>query len=113
MKTSSASKPLPFVVEDALTRLGQRVSLARRARGMTQSDLAAKAGVSLSTMLSIEKGAPTVQVGYTLMALWALGLEGTFETLSRLGSDEELSALMAEAIPLRVHSRRARKVAPK
>lgn len=97
-------KTFPFIVEDALEDLGERISLARRARRLTQPDLAAKAGIGLSTLLSIEKGAPTVQIGSVLMVLWALGLEGTFDTLSELGSDKELSELMADSVPLKVRS---------
>jgi transcriptional regulator with XRE-family HTH domain len=99
-------KTFPFVVEDALTDLGERISLARRARRLTQPDLAAKAGIGLSTLLSIEKGHPTVQIGSVLMVLWALGLEGTFGTLSELGSDKDLSELMADAVPLKVRTAR-------
>jgi transcriptional regulator with XRE-family HTH domain len=99
-------KTLPFIVEDSLVDLGERISLARRARRITQPDLAAKAGISLSTLTAVEKGTPTVQIGSVLMVLWALGLEGTFDTLSSLGSDKELSALMADSIPLTVHPKR-------
>ncbi len=99
-------KILPFVVEDALGDLGERISLARRARRITQPDLAAKAGISLSTLLAIEKGTPTVQIGSVLMVLWALGLEGTFDTFTQLGSDKELSELMADAVPLTVRPKR-------
>ncbi|WP_431262807.1 hypothetical protein ACQ859_22305 [Roseateles chitinivorans] len=97
---------MPFVVEDSLADLGERISLARRARRITQPDLAAKAGISLSTMLAVEKGTPTVQIGSVLMVLWALGLEGTFDTLSNLGSDKELTELMADSIPFTVQPKR-------
>lgn len=99
-------KTLPFVIEDSLADLGERISLARRARRITQPDLAAKAGIGLSTLLAVEKGAPTVQIGSVLMVLWALGLEGTFDQLSSLGSDRELTELMADTIPLTVQPKR-------
>ncbi len=102
-----AVKGYPFVVEDALIDLGQRISLVRRARRITQPDLAAKAGIGLSTLLAIEKGAPTVQIGSVLMVLWALGLEDTFDTLARLGSDKELTELMADSVPRAVRPRRS------
>ena len=47
-----------------------------------------------------------MQIGSYLMVLWALGLEGTFDTFSNLGSDKELTALMADCIPLTVQPRR-------
>ena len=40
--------------------LGERLRLVRRAKGLTQPDLAAQIGVSLSTMVQMEKGSPTV-----------------------------------------------------
>ena len=106
MKTSASARPLPFVVEDALTALGRRISVARRARLMSQPDLAEKAGISLSTLAAIEKGAPTVQIGFTLTVLWALGLEGTFEFFSTVGADEELTSLMEDTLPKRIYSKR-------
>jgi transcriptional regulator with XRE-family HTH domain len=102
MKTSGAISTLPFPVEDALKTLGSRISLARRARGMTQPDLAARAGIGMSTLLAIERGASTVQIGFTLNTLWALGLEGTFAFVGAFGSDSEMTSLMAESVPKRV-----------
>ncbi|WP_431104392.1 helix-turn-helix domain-containing protein [Roseateles noduli] len=101
-------KNYPFILEDSLEDLGDRISLARRARRLTQQDLAAKAGIGLSTLLAVEKGTPSVQIGSVLMVLWALGLEGTFDSLSNLGSDKELSELMADFVPLRVRPRKPR-----
>lgn len=105
---SMSLKTFPFIVEDSLAALGERISLARRARRLTRPDLAARAGIGLSTLVAIETGAPTVQIGSVLMVLWGLGLEGTFDTLSNLGSDKELSALMADAVPLRVRTPKRR-----
>ena len=99
-------KTFPFIVEDSLEDLGARISLARRARRLTRPDLAAKAGIGLSTLVAVENGAPTVQIGSVLMVLWALGLEGTFDCLSNLGSDKDLSAYMADFVPLRVRARK-------
>lgn len=101
-----SAKQLPFIVEESLAALGKRISLARRARALTQPDLAEKAGISLSTLLAIEKGAPTVQIGSVFSALWALGLEGTFEALESVGESPELTALLADTLPQRVRGRR-------
>jgi DNA-binding XRE family transcriptional regulator len=54
MKTSASLQLLPFEVEETLLQLGGRVAAARKARGLTQQDLAAKAGIGLNTMVSIE-----------------------------------------------------------
>ena len=68
---------LPLLAEDALRRLGLRINRARRARVLTQADLAFKSGLSLSTMAAIESGSPTVQMGVYLSVLFTLdALEG-------------------------------------
>lgn len=112
MKSSAAIHLLPFEVEDILASLGQRVSAARRARGLTQPDLAAKAGIGMSTMVAIEKGAPTVQFGFWLSVLWALDLLEGFAQLAQLGRDPASAALMEEHLPKRVRNRRKPKAAP-
>ena len=61
MKTSESRDMLPLPAEDALLRLGRRINRARRARMLTQSDLAFSSGVSLSTLAAMESGSPTGQ----------------------------------------------------
>ena len=87
MKRSASAHLLPLAAEELLRTLGNRISLARRARRLTQPDLAAKVGVGLSTMRQIECGAPTVQIGFYIAALWALDmlqeLQAAVEELGR------------------------------
>lgn len=106
MKTSASMHLLPFEVEAFLKGLGVRISKTRRARGLTQPDLAAKAGIGMNTMVAIEKGAPTVQFGFWLSVMWALDLLEGFGELTQLGRDPGNSALLEEHLPLRVRSKR-------
>ena len=46
-----------------LRLLAERVRTVRKARGLTQADLAAKAGISANTLVTMEKGAGSVQLG--------------------------------------------------
>lgn len=78
MKRSAHSQTLPLAAESVLRTLGERLRVVRRAKGLTQPDLAAQIGVSLSTMVQMEKGAPTVQIGFYAAALWALDLVDEF-----------------------------------
>ncbi len=110
MKTSASVNLLSFEVEDILKDLGKRVSVARRALGLTQPDLAAKAGIGMSTMVAIEKGSPTVQFGFWLSVLWALDLLEGFSELTKLGRDTKSAALLEEHLPQRVRSTRKPKV---
>jgi transcriptional regulator with XRE-family HTH domain len=75
---------------------------------LTQADLAAKAGVGLSTIVAIEKGAPTVQLGFWLNALWALDLLQPFAQLTQLGLGAPGTALLEAQLPQRVRSSRKR-----
>ncbi len=108
MKTSASLHLLPFEVEEILLKLGGRVAAARKARELTQQDLAAKAGIGLNTMVSIEKGASTVQFGFWLNVLWALDLLDDFSQLSQLGHDSGSVALLEASLPQRVRRKRAR-----
>lgn len=61
-------------VASALSNLGHRLAIARKARELTQEDLASAAGVGLSTLRKVEAGAQGVAVGNVLRILQALGL---------------------------------------
>lgn len=61
---------------DALQVLGLEIARGRRARRMTQGELAERAGISKNTLRSVEQGAPTVAAGiyFELAALVGLNL---------------------------------------
>ena len=61
--------------------LGERVALARRARGLTQRDLAHLAGVGASSIVALEKGHSGVALGTLARALDALGLLAEIDEL--------------------------------
>ena len=86
-----------------LRALGERVRTVRKARGLTQPDLAAKAGISTNTLVTMEKGGGSVQMGYWLQVLWALDLlDGLNDVVSRLGRDDGDVALLEAQLPERV-----------
>lgn len=64
--------PLPLEVQVALHALGSRIALARKEHGYSQRVLADMMGVSLTTLVGIEKGLPTVQIGHYARAAWLL-----------------------------------------
>ena len=57
----------------ALRNLGRGIQLARRRRRIRQRDLAARMGVSVSTLRALEAGEPGVSMGSLAMALLSLG----------------------------------------
>ena len=73
MPTKKAN-PIPVLVEHSLVGLGSRVAIARKARAMTQVDLARLSDVGISTVASLEAGYHGVSVGNFLKVLKALDL---------------------------------------
>ena len=103
MRTSSSPQRLPFEAEDTLHALAERVRTVRKARGLTQPDLASKAGISTNTLVTMEKGGGSVQLGYWLKVLWALDiLHGFTDAVGQLGRDEGDIARLESQLPQRV-----------
>ena len=89
---SARSRPVPVVVGSALERLGVRVTMARKLRGLTQEDLGHLADVSTSTVRSLEDGAEGVAIGNLFKVLQALGLLDQVEKLLDPRDDPETLA---------------------
>jgi transcriptional regulator with XRE-family HTH domain len=68
------ANPIPVLVEHSLVGLGARIAVARRARALTQADLARLSDVGTSTVASLEAGYHGVSVGNFLKVLNALDL---------------------------------------
>lgn len=96
----------PRAVADALVDWGTAIRTARIRREWRLPDLAAKAGVSASTLKSVERGAPGVGAGAYLSAMWALGLLGLAAPLTDPASDEAGVLLEAQRRKTRVRTPR-------
>lgn len=105
MKTRILKELLPYQAGEALDSLGAMVSATRRQRGITQADLAAKAEVSPSTIVDIEKGAPSVQIGHWVKVLWALDQVERFTKVAATDIDPVGIQLMMDRLPKRVRPR--------
>jgi len=66
--------PIPVLVENSLVGLGLRITIARKARALTQAELARLSDVGTSTVASLEAGYHGVSVGNFLKVLKALDL---------------------------------------
>ncbi len=55
--------------------LGTEIARARRARRFTQAELAERAGISVSTLSSVERGSPAVSIGIVLEVATLLGID--------------------------------------
>ena len=74
-KTMSArTRTYSRLTTEALRLLGKQVRLARKQRRMSESDLAARAGIARSTLQQIEKGDPRVEIGLAFEAATLAGV---------------------------------------
>jgi transcriptional regulator with XRE-family HTH domain len=98
---------LPFPALRTAQQMGALVSAARRSRGWTQADLAAKADVGLSTVRGAEQGDARIALQHWLRLLWAT------EQLDRLAAtldptqDEQGMRFIVAGLPRRVRRSRA------
>jgi transcriptional regulator with XRE-family HTH domain len=85
--------PVMPKTEKALGQLGENIRLARLRRKLSVELVAARAGISRSTVWAIEKGAPSVSMGAYAAVLLAVGLH---EDLLRVGADDPLGRTLQD-----------------
>ena len=83
----SSGTPLLPRLTHLLEELGENIKLARLRRKLTASQLAERAGITRTTLWSIEKGSPNVAMGAYAQVLFSLGLEKDF---LKIATDDEL-----------------------
>ena len=64
---------LPPVAKNALRQLGENIAIARVRRKESQRAWAERIGVSVPTLIRLEKGDPTVSMAAYASALWLMG----------------------------------------
>lgn len=95
----------PHRAKEALKELGGQIRLARKRRLWTIAEMAKKMDVSSPTVMSLEKGEPTVSVGIVFSALWMLGLEAELLQLTH-PHDSEGIKMMNLRLPKKVRTRK-------
>src|SRR4051812_32986869 len=108
MKASRAIPALPPRVEDALKKIGEDVSLARRRRRLTMDLVAERALISRNTLRRGEAGDPGVSLGIFATVLFVLGLADRLNGLVDPATDEVGLSLSHELLPRVVQPRRSR-----
>ena len=91
----------PPTVNEQVSRLGQRIRLARIRRGWSVADLAVKAGINRNTLTALELGKPGTAIGVGVTVLWALGLDKTLDAVADPDADAHGKALEASRRPKR------------
>ena len=102
---SSASIPLPAA--HAVRKLGRDLSVARRKRGISTADMAARLFVSRDTLWRMERGDPTVAMGTVATAMFVLQLQDRLAELAAPASDVLALSLDEDRLPKRIDRKRA------
>lgn len=73
VKQADVASKMPPIVLTALRQLGENLAIARSRRRESQQAWAARLGVSVPTLIRMEKGDPTVSMAAYATALWLMG----------------------------------------
>ena len=72
-KVSDATASLPPAALQALKQMGENLAIARVRRRESQRIWAKRVGVSVPTLIRLERGDPGVGIGILATALWMIG----------------------------------------
>jgi len=97
---NAASLPLPAA--HALRQLGRDLALARRKRGISTADMAARLFVSRDTLWRLERGDPTVSLGTLAAAAFVLQLHDRVALLAAPAMDALGLELDQRRVPKRI-----------
>jgi transcriptional regulator with XRE-family HTH domain len=81
-KAPQALQSLPAAVTGALTALGDNLAVARLRRRESQRAWAERLGVSVPTLIRMERGDPGVGMGIYATALWLIGRANELPSLA-------------------------------
>lgn len=102
-------RSLPAEVTTRIQQLAERARVARKRRGWTVAETAAKAGINRNTLTALELGKPGVSMGAYVAVLWVLGLDRTLEAVADPDEDTHGKTLEAARRPERARKRQAPK----
>lgn len=97
---SAPSLPLPAA--HALRKMGHDLALARRKRGISTADMAARLFVSRDTLWRLERGDPTVALGTLVSAAFVLQLHDRIASLAAPATDSLALELDERRFPERI-----------
>lgn len=98
---------IPLPATHALRKLGRDLALARRKRGISTSDMAARLFVGRNTLWRLERGDPTVALGTLVTAAFVLNLHDRLANLAAPASDEIALSLDEQRLPKRIRRKKA------
>ena len=80
--------------QKTISTLGENIKLARLRRKYSTQQVAERANISRPTLLSIEKGSPSVSIGAYVKVLFVLGLE---KDILEVAKDDKLGRRLQDA----------------
>ena len=87
---------------ETLAQMGEQIRLARLRRKLSLELVAERAGISRATLISIEKGTPTVSIGSYAAVLHAMDLLNMDGDLLLIAKDDEFGRKLQDlALPTR------------
>jgi hypothetical protein len=86
-KRPEALRSLPPAVTQALHALGENLAIARVRRRESQRVWAKRLGISVPTLIRMERGDPGVSVGIYATALWLIGRVNVVPELAAPAND--------------------------
>ena len=101
-----STPPLPLPVKRALAKLGDDIRSARLRRRIPTTIMAARAFVTRTTLLKVERGDPGVSLGTYATVLFILGLTSRLADLADVRSDDVGLQLEEERLPQRIRQPR-------
>jgi hypothetical protein len=93
-KASNAINLMPNAASKALLALGADLVIARQRRKESLKNWALRVGVSIPTLMRMEKGDPSVSMGVYATALWLMGRHRALAEMAN--PKEDLGALEME-----------------
>jgi len=101
-KSPQAYLTLPPAAFQALRAFGENLAIARIRRHESQKAWAKRLGVSIPTLIRMERGDPGVGAGIYVTALWLMGRAGSLADLASPSEDQgALESDVRKALKLR------------
>lgn len=86
-KASAALFTMPPAAQAALRGLGENLAIARTRRRESQRTWAKRLGVSVPTLIRMERGDPGVSAGIYVTALWLMGRANALAAIADPSAD--------------------------
>lgn len=112
MPSIQMKSSLPLPVRRVLRKLGTDLREARLRRRISTTVMAARASISRTTLVKIEKGDAGVSLGSYATVMFVLGLTDQLAKVADVRTDELGLELAEEQLPQRIRHRRVQKKTP-